>query len=338
MRKFRRTFCGHVRRLYTTRILTTVPILATTNPSRLLDPKLLLPQASSVAAFLPKSRQGAITGVVSKGVNMERCIFCALLCLLTSNSCLADTLRVDHATTSPGNDVTIVLRLTTDEAISGYQTVIVVDPSTLTFIEATTSGLDIERLLVPYSLEFFVTVEDAVPDGHMIAQAAIFDFSPPLDQQSLPPGSDRSVVEVTFSTSNATPVGTQTEVLLLNNQGRTNLSNIVVVNGTSQRPELQHGSVWFLPNFIRGDVDQNGILEPLADAVFLLRFGFITGSHQPNCLNAADVDDNGQVSPLVDTLYLLAFSFQQGRPVPAPVTCGLDPTFDVSDCSTSSCP
>ena len=79
------------------------------------------------------------------------------------------------------------------------------------------------------------------------------------------------------------------------------------------------------PPFIRGDVDGDGNLSTLVDALFLLGFGF-GGGPSPICLEASDVDGDGAFNALVDVLYLLAFGFQSGPPptIPYPL-CGDDP-------------
>ena len=85
--------------------------------------------------------------------------------------------------------------------------------------------------------------------------------------------------------------------------------------------------------FLRGDVDGNGTVSVLVDALLLLNWGF---SNEPGeaaeftipCHDAADVDDNGTVFTLIDALALLNWGFDDGEepPDPGPTDCGLDPT------------
>lgn len=86
--------------------------------------------------------------------------------------------------------------------------------------------------------------------------------------------------------------------------------------------------------FQRGDANQDGVVD-LSDAVFVLAAGFIPGSPQPACLDAADVDDDGQYEALVDSIALLSALLVPGSaPLPAPVgSCGSDPTPDPLVCS-----
>ena len=85
--------------------------------------------------------------------------------------------------------------------------------------------------------------------------------------------------------------------------------------------------------FRRGDVNQDGQVG-VSDVVYLLAYGFIPGSPAPDCLDAADVDDNGVAEPLVDAIVLLQALFVPGSPpIPAPSpTCGVDPTADSMTC------
>ncbi len=95
------------------------------------------------------------------------------------------------------------------------------------------------------------------------------------------------------------------------------------------------------PQFIRGDANSSGGLDAIADALFILNFGFLAGSPVPECFDAADVDDNGQVEPLVDAIYILTYGFAAGpEPLPPFPGCGEDPTDDALDCAIPSglCP
>lgn len=90
-----------------------------------------------------------------------------------------------------------------------------------------------------------------------------------------------------------------------------------------------------LPGYLRGDSDGDGVLNPLADALHLLTFGFLGGSPPP-CLDAADVDGNGASNPLADGTYLLSFGFLSGPPPPAPFPI-CEPGDEVLGCIVPSC-
>jgi hypothetical protein len=78
--------------------------------------------------------------------------------------------------------------------------------------------------------------------------------------------------------------------------------------------------------FLRGDVEENGILN-LTDGVVILLYLF-AGREAPACLDAADVDDSGTIN-ITDAVALLGFLFQGGPPPRPPYPePGLDPTPD----------
>ena len=86
------------------------------------------------------------------------------------------------------------------------------------------------------------------------------------------------------------------------------------------------------PTFRRGDANNDGMVAALADAVFLLKWGFQSGEVPP-CLDAADADDSGDVNALTDSLVILAHQFSGGPPPPPPYPRpGVDPTPDPLGC------
>ncbi len=90
-------------------------------------------------------------------------------------------------------------------------------------------------------------------------------------------------------------------------------------------------------DFIRGDVDLNGLYE-LTDAIIILGFLF-QAADTPPCLDSLDTDDNGELD-LTDVIRLLGFMFQPAPdPLPMPgKSCGPDPTKeDPLDCAQSGC-
>ena len=89
--------------------------------------------------------------------------------------------------------------------------------------------------------------------------------------------------------------------------------------------------------FLRGDIDGNGVYNPLVDAIFLLAFQF-QGGATPPCLEAADADGNVVVNGLVDALYILVHGFQGGPPPPAPFpNCGNSPAGFPLGCDVYTC-
>jgi len=84
--------------------------------------------------------------------------------------------------------------------------------------------------------------------------------------------------------------------------------------------------------FKRGDADNNGSVNALLDANFLLGWGF-GGGTAPTCRAQADADGNGGVNALLDANYLLGWGFGGGSAPPAPgTTCGLaNDTYTLDD-------
>jgi len=91
-----------------------------------------------------------------------------------------------------------------------------------------------------------------------------------------------------------------------------------------------------LPQFIRGDGNQDGILD-ISDPVLGLEFLF--GSGSVDCLSALDVNDDSAVN-LADIVFGLGSVFGSNLPPSAPYpACGSDPTADALGCLVSvNCP
>ena len=87
--------------------------------------------------------------------------------------------------------------------------------------------------------------------------------------------------------------------------------------------------------FVRGDVNLDGSLD-ISDAISILSYLFSGGP--ANCLSAADANDDSGVD-VADGISLLGFLFGgPGNAIPAPNSCGVDPTPDALTCSASNCP
>lgn len=89
------------------------------------------------------------------------------------------------------------------------------------------------------------------------------------------------------------------------------------------------------PQFVRGDVNQNGELE-LADSLAVL-LHLYSPSFTARCEKAADANDDGLIN-LADAIFGLEHLFRDGPPPPAPGDrCGVDPTPDALGCDQSPC-
>lgn len=91
--------------------------------------------------------------------------------------------------------------------------------------------------------------------------------------------------------------------------------------------------------FIRGDVDENGILG-LPDVIAQLVELFVATGTSSACQDAVDFNDDGDLT-LSDVIENLDYLFSGGLPPAAPFPgCGTDSTVDILDCRDSSafCP
>jgi hypothetical protein len=92
-----------------------------------------------------------------------------------------------------------------------------------------------------------------------------------------------------------------------------------------------------LSTFRRGDANDSGEFDGVADALALL--GYLFSSSEHTCIDALDSNDDGQID-ITDAYYLLHYQFSSGEAPPAPGigSCGVDPTDDALDCeSYESC-
>lgn len=94
-------------------------------------------------------------------------------------------------------------------------------------------------------------------------------------------------------------------------------------------PALEEAQQQVVGKFIRGDANQDGIVD-LSDAVFTLNYLFL-GGEVPKCLDASDVDDSGIID-LSDAVYLLNNLFLGGQVIPPPNALGEDTTDDALSC------
>lgn len=91
--------------------------------------------------------------------------------------------------------------------------------------------------------------------------------------------------------------------------------------------------------FRRGDVNGNGVVLALIDAIALLDYSFNEGP-VPACLDAADIDGDNVIEGIEDTLALLNYAYNGGEApaTPGPFICDLDDDMDGTlDCGDPTC-
>lgn len=87
--------------------------------------------------------------------------------------------------------------------------------------------------------------------------------------------------------------------------------------------------------FMRGDANDDGALD-ISDPIELL--GVLFTSSPTDCESALDANDDGSVD-ISDPVTILNFLYVSGPALPAPTTCGIDPTMDALTCDAyTSCP
>jgi len=95
-----------------------------------------------------------------------------------------------------------------------------------------------------------------------------------------------------------------------------------------------------VPHFMRGDVDDNGLLT-IGDAIMILEYLLLRGD-PPSCADTADTDNDGQFT-MADAIALLNYEFCGGAPLAEPgYSCGPDPDtppepWPAEDCDYRSC-
>ncbi|MEM7165361.1 MAG: hypothetical protein AAF581_07855 [Planctomycetota bacterium] len=116
---------------------------------------------------------------------------------------------------------------------------------------------------------------------------------------------------------------------------------IVVLDGEAriqcQSVDIGADEFSICERLVRGDVNSDGVVVPIADAVFLLSYSFQQGAVPP-CFEAADVDGDGTVHGLADSVRLLTHFFVGGPPPASPFpSCGTAPSTTLG-CSVGACP
>ena len=96
---------------------------------------------------------------------------------------------------------------------------------------------------------------------------------------------------------------------------------------------LLTAGVSFGMDFRRGDSNGDGLIN-IADPIHTLEYLYV-GGPAPGCLDSADVNDDGAID-LADPIHFFSVIFAIGsqmNPLPAPQSCGADPSLDTLDCA-----
>ena len=176
-----------------------------------------------------------------------------------------------------------------------------------------------------YAVAFF-------PNGHTLGVVICLTGC-----EVLPPGSMYDFQNVFYNLVG--PTGTLAVIEFCATLGGPIMTQVIVVPESGQTivPSTLGGQIAITGTlaFRRGDVDSDSDVD-LFDGVRLALALFFDG-FPLTCEDAADIDDDGVLNPLGDVLFLLNYLFLSGPPVPAPEPfapdCGPDPTDDDLKCA-----
>lgn len=237
-----------------------------------------------------------------------------------------NVLRIPHIQVIPGQQGVIQpINATVAVPIQGFQLAMQYDATVLPVSELTLNG-SITGALNPDF--FFVEFTPDMPMSTIVC-AVVLDSQSPFTGAVIPPGPVRTLAGLYYDVPAGLPVGSSTEVVMVNGLGVDNIFSPGV--GASIYPYLLAGRVTVVDPagavlFKRGDANRNGSID-IADAIYVLAFLFSGGS-MPSCPDSADANDSGAVD-IADAIFMLTYLFNQGPSPPYPFpSVGLDPTPD----------
>lgn len=236
----------------------------------------------------------------------------------------------DHRIWISGSEVTtssptqISVRLDAAERLAGFSYALCHDPAVLDLVDVQDGTLS--QFVEPdYGRVDFHQV-DIFPDGFTVG-VVLFGAGVPWIPVTVGLNPDNAFYLAT------SPVGTTTELEFCEIGFPAIVSTMVVTKtGLTLTPVIEGATLEVVAGFRRGDDNGDGFID-LADPVSTLEFLFYGGPD--SCRDARDTNDDGAVN-LADPIYGLMYQFYGGSQPPAPTTeCGVDPTEDGLDCSTS---
>lgn len=170
-----------------------------------------------------------------------------------------------------------------------------------------------------------------------VNMGAVISFT---GSETISAGDDQNLLDITYSLDGASGVAQldYCETTL----GATDFVQVIISpqGGMSSVTPTQTGGtitiVTTAVTFVRGDCNADGAIDT-SDAMGLAQYLF-TGGATPTCFDACDTNDDGELD-VSDPVYLLNALFIAGPALPAPTTCGDDPTADGLDCASfAACP
>jgi hypothetical protein len=229
----------------------------------------------------------------------------------------------------PGSSFTVSASGKHPTTIQGYSIAFTFS-KVLTFVDVTYVGTDVQRAVLPQTIEFFLPKLDTGFSDTLnrVSVGAVVDYLPPFTGHEIPPSTDRwqSMARFSFSApSDPTLLGTCLD-LNLHNGGNDDVNNTFIIDKESFPPSFVQGKVCFgtATTFRRGFVNEDSRVD-ISDAINMLGYMFL-GDPAPPCLNAADVNDDERFD-ISDVISSLSYQFGGGpAPLPPFDSCGVDPT------------
>ncbi|MAJ28396.1 hypothetical protein CBD41_03120 [bacterium TMED181] len=165
----------------------------------------------------------------------------AALIMLCSTAVEAQTYKLSAPNTSnlPGGSLAADILMTNlPESAQGFQFGINYDPTILT-LDSVVQGSTLQSLNSGDGAEFFHMGEPTGSGG--ITVGAIVSLAPPL--LSIPAGSDQSIARLNFLVQSTATPAQISPLTFTNSLGSPPVLCVISVNGASQSPILEHGSV-----------------------------------------------------------------------------------------------
>lgn len=249
----------------------------------------------------------------------------------------SDLVFVSDMTAAAGDTgVSFEVLSNTTVAAEGYTVVIQFDPAVVQIDDFGIAGSDAEAAGAEFEIPQVNNTE-----GFAIL-AAIMDFLPPYDGQTLPAMAGQSLVVGNLTVA-ATAAAGDYSIAAANGVGSPPADNSFVVAGQSLLPALGSGTLT-IPGatvtptpppvtentFVRGDANYDGSVD-VSDVTKISLYLFEGGSPPP-CFDAADANDDGAVN-ISDSSYLYSYLFSGGTAPLAPFpSAGTDTTGDALGC------
>ena len=230
------------------------------------------------------------------------------------------TVRIDADT------VRLPFLLDTTDIRHALSISVVYDQTDLEFVDIDSTGTDTENADWSVGLA-------SQADGVLIWS---FVMGLSVDQNNfdpdkvIPVGDGRTAANIDFNL--IAPTAGSASIAFVDDQPELPGYNRMVTEGTRTDPTLGSATITIaaLPTFIRGDADEDGLLD-ITDAMVNLftQFGILS---PPSCEDRLDSDDNGMLT-INDAVLVLQHLYNNGAAPGAPFpNSGVDPTSDSLSC------